>query len=298
MKKFISIALTAILAAGTLAGCGGAPAASTAGGASSAAPASAADTSSQESTTAAKGTITIGASPTPHAEILNKVVKDILAKEGYTLVVKEFTDYVQPNLALESKELDANYFQHKPYLDDFNKQKGTHITSLGPVHYEPFGIYGGKTKALADLKDGATIAVPNDTTNEARALLLLQDNGILKLKDGAGITATQKDIAENPKHIKFQEIEAAQLARAINDVDLAVINGNYAISGGLKVSEALAVEKDTSLAAKTYANVVAVRQGDENREDLKALYKALTSKEVQDYITKTYAGAVVPLTKS
>jgi D-methionine transport system substrate-binding protein len=169
---------------------------------------------------------------------------------------------------------------------------------MGPVHYEPFGIYAGKTKKLADLKDGATISVPNDTTNEARALLLLQDNGIIKLKSGAGITATKKDIESNPKNIKIQEIEAAQLPRSIQDVDLAVINGNYAISGGLKVKDALAVEKNTSVAAKTYANVLAVREGDENRADLKALYKALTSKETQDYITQHYAGAVVPSTVS
>ncbi|ARP50858.1 MULTISPECIES: MetQ/NlpA family ABC transporter substrate-binding protein [Caproicibacterium] len=281
MKKLLAFTLTAVLAAGTLAGCGGASS-------------SAASTN----TAAAKGTIIVGASPSPHEEILNGVVKQQLAKEGYTLVVKEFSDYVQPNLALEGKNLDANYFQHKPYMDSFNKEKNTHLVSMGPIHYEPFGIYAGKTKKLADLKDGATIAVPNDTTNEARALLLLQDNGILKLKANAGITATQKDIAENPKHIKIQEIEAAQLPRAIQDVDLAVINGNYAISGGLKVSDALAMEKNSSLAAKTYANVLAVRQGDENRAELKALYKALTSKETQDYINKKYSGAVVPSTQA
>ncbi|HBN82075.1 MAG TPA: metal ABC transporter substrate-binding protein, partial [Ruminococcaceae bacterium] len=160
--------------------------------------------------------------------------------KGYELEIKEFSDYVQPNLALESKQLDANYFQHKPYLDDFNKEKGTHLVSAGAIHYEPFGLYAGKTKSLDAIKDGATIAVPNDVTNEARALLLLQDQGLIKLKDGAGLTATTKDIAENKKNLKIKEIEAAQLARSLQDVDFAIINGNYAIQGGLKVSDALA----------------------------------------------------------
>lgn len=237
--------------------------------------------------------INVGASPTPHAEIL-KVANDVLKPQGYEIKIVEYSDYVQPNMALEGKELDANFFQHKPYLDDFNKEKGTKLVSLGTVHYEPFGIYAGKTKSLADLKDGAMVAVPNDTTNEARALLLLQSNGLIKLKDGAGLTATRRDIAENPKKLKIEEIEAAQLVRALPDVDLAIINGNYAILGGLKVADALAAEKADSIAATTYANILAVRAGDENRPELQALIKALKSDAVKNFMNKAYEGAVVP----
>ena len=239
------------------------------------------------SATAAQATtkIRVGASPTPHAEIL-KVANDVLKPRGYELQIIEYSDYVQPNMALEGKELDANFFQHKPYLDDFNKEKGTKLVSIGTVHYEPFGIYAGKTKSLGALKDGAMVAVPNDTTNEARALLLLQSNGLIKLKDGAGLTATRRDIAENPKKLKIEEIEAAQLVRAIN--------GNYAILGGLKVADALSAEKADSIAATTYANILAVRAGDENRPELKALINALKSDQVKEFMTKKYEGAVVP----
>ena len=183
---------------------------------------------------------------------------------------------------------------HITYLNDFNKEKGTHLVSAGDIHYEPFGIYAGKTKSLDALKDGATISVPNDTTNEARALLLLQDQGLIKLKDGAGITATKNDITENKKNLKIQEIEAAQTARSLPDVDLAVINGNYAIAGGLKVADALAAEADTSLAATAYVNVIAVRDGDENNPGIKALVEVLRSDDIKKYIEDTYAGAVVP----
>ena len=259
------------------------------------------------SATAAQATtkIRVGASPTPHAEIL-KVANDVLKPQGYELQIIEYSDYVQPNMALEGKELDANFFQHKPYLDDFNKEKGTKLVSIGTVHYEPFGIYAGKTKSLGALKDGAMVAVPNDTTNEARALLLLQSNGLIKLKDGidptsdatkldgAGLTATRRDIAENPKKLKIEEIEAAQLVRALPDVDLAIINGNYAILGGLKVADALSAEKADSIAATTYANILAVRAGDENRPELKALIDALKSDQVKEFMTKKYEGAVVP----
>ena len=237
--------------------------------------------------------IVVGVTPFPHKDIM-LAAKPLLAKEGYNLVIKEFTDYVQPNMALEGKELDANFFQHKPYLDDFNKEKGTKLVSIGTVHYEPFGIYAGKTKSLGALKDGAMVAVPNDTTNEARALLLLQSNGLIKLKDGAGLTATRRDIAENPKKLKIEEIEAAQLVRALPDVDLAIINGNYAILGGLKVADALSAEKADSIAATTYANILAVRAGDENRPELKALINALKSDQVKEFMTKKYEGAVVP----
>lgn len=239
-------------------------------------------------------TIVVGASPTPHAEIL-KAAENALKEKGYTLEIKEFTDYVQPNMTLENKELDANYFQHKPYLDDFNQKNNTKLVSAGAIHYEPLGLYAGKTKALADLKDGATIAVPNDTTNEARALLLLETNGLIKLNPDAGLAATPKDITENPKNLNIQELEAAQLGRSLQDVDMAVINGNYALQADLKVSDALAKEEKDSVAAQTYANVVAVREGDENSDKTKALMEALKSDDVKKFIEDTYQGSVVSI---
>lgn len=292
MKKVISAILLAALSLSVFAGC--ASTSTTTASSAAASAVSAADSQAPASSTAALKKIVIGASPTPHALILKEAAK-ILKDKGYDLEIKEFSDYVLPNTALESKELDANYFQHQPYLDDFNKQKGTDIVSAGSIHYEPFGVYAGKTKALADLKDGATIAVPNDTSNEARALLLLQAQGLIKLKDGAGVAATQKDISENKKNLKFTEIEAAQLVRSLPDVDLAVINGNYALQGNLKVTDALAVEADDSLAATTYANIIAVRKGDENREDIKALVEVLKSDEIKTFIKDTFSGAVVPV---
>lgn len=282
MKKIISAILIFALTISTIAGC-----------ANSAATSSAAAASPDSNTSVAKK-IVVGASPTPHAIILKEAAK-LLKEKGYELEVKEFNDYVIPNTSLESKEIDANYFQHQPYLDQFNQEKGTNLVSAGSIHYEPFGVYAGKTKSLADLPDGATIAVPNDVSNEARALLLLQAQGLIKLKDGVGITATQKDIVENKKNIKFKEIEAAQLVRALPDVDLAVINGNYALQGNLKVSDALAVEADDSIAAQTYANIIAVRKGDENREDIKALVEVLKSDEIKNFIKNTFNGAVVPV---
>lgn len=284
MKKVLSVLLLAALSLSVFAGCTSKDATSSAASASS--------SSSSASSTGALKVIKVGASPTPHAEIL-AVAKEVLKEQGYDLQVKEFSDYVLPNTALENKELDANYFQHQPYLDDFNKKQGTHIVSAGAIHYEPFGLYAGKTKSLSDIKDGATIAVPNDTTNEARALLLLQDQKLIKLKDNAGIEATQKDIVENKKGLKFKEIEAAQLVRSLQDVDFAIINGNYAIQGGLKVSDALATESKDSVAAKTYANIVAVRKGDENRDDIKALVSALKSDKVKKFIQEKYNGSVV-----
>lgn len=238
-------------------------------------------------------TIKVGASPTPHAEIL-KVAAEVLKGQGYELKIVEYSDYVQPNMALAGKELDANFFQHKPYLDDFNKEKGTKLVSIAAVHYEPFGIYAGKSKDLKALKDGAMVAVPNDTTNEARALLLLQAQGFIKLKDGAGLSATKREIVENPKKLKIEEIEAPQLVRSLPDVDVAIINGNYAILGGLKVKDALAAEAADSVAATTYANILAIRAGDEKRPELEALAKALKSDKVKEYMNTTYQGAVVP----
>lgn len=238
--------------------------------------------------------IKVGASVTPHSEIL-EIAKQVLAKDGYDLQITQFNDYVQPNTAVESGELDANYFQHQPYLTDFNNEQGTHLVSVVPVHYEPFGIYPGKTKAIEDLPDNGVIAIPNDGTNEARALLLLEAKGIIKLKDNIGLTATKIDVVENPKNIDIKEIDAAQLARALSDVGMAVINGNYAIQAGLKVgTDALATEDKDSVAAETYANVLVVKEGNENNEGIAALKKALTSKEVKDFIESKYEGAVVP----
>lgn len=237
-------------------------------------------------------TIVVGASPSPHAEILEQV-KGELEKQGYKLEIKEFNDYIQPNEALASGELDANYFQHQPYLDNYNKENKTDIVSAGAIHFEPLGLYAGKSKDLANIPDGAQIAVPSDATNEARALLLLQDQGVLKLKDGAGLEATANDIAENPHNIKLIETEAASLARTLQDVDFAVINGNYALSAGLDTSSALATEAVDSEAAKTYANIVAVRKDDKDSDKTKALVAALQSDTVRDYINKTYKGSVV-----
>ena len=241
-----------------------------------------------------KGTITVAASPTPHAEILAKA-KDILAKEGWELKVTEFEDYVQPNLVVESGEIDANYFQHVPYLDDFNKENGTNIVSAAGIHYEPFGIYPGTKATLDQIEDGDTIAVPNDTTNEARALLLLQDNGLIKLKEGAGLTATVLDIQDNPKNLKIQELEAAQVSRVKDEVAFVVLNGNYALEAGLSVGkDAVAYEKSDSEAAKTYVNIIGVKAGQENSEKTQALVKALESEEIHQFIVDTYDGAVIP----
>lgn len=241
-------------------------------------------------------TITIAATPTPHAEILNKVVKPILQKEGYKLVVKEFTDYVQPNTATEEGEVDANYYQHLPYLDNFNKEKGTHLISIGGIHFEPFGLYPGKTKTIKALSDGATVAVPNDPTNEARALLLLQDAGLLKLKNPKDVNATVKDITSNPKNLKFKELEAATVPTAIKDVDFAAMNGNYAIQAGFNpIKDPLTSEKVGGIAAKTYENIIVVKKGSEKLAKIKALLKALKTSAVRDYITKTYKGAVLPV---
>ncbi len=241
-----------------------------------------------------KGTITVAASPTPHAEILAEAGK-ILEKEGWTLEVTEFEDYVQPNLVVEDGDIDANYFQHTPYLDNFNEEKGTHLVSIAGVHYEPFGIYPGTKASLDDIATGDTIAVPNDTTNEARALILLQDNVIIKLKDGAGLTATVLDIEENPYDIKIQELEAAQVSRVKEEVAYVVLNGNYALEAGFSVAkDSIAYEKSDSDAAKTYVNILVVKEGNENNEGLQELAKVLKSDEIKDYINNTYDGAVVP----
>ena len=241
-----------------------------------------------------KGKISIAASPTPHAEILAEAAK-VLADQGWELEIIEFEDYVQPNLVVDSGEIDANYFQHIPYLEDFNKENGTHLVNAGGIHYEPFGIYPGTRKDLSELSDKDVIAVPNDTTNEARALLLLQDNGIITLKDGAGLTATVKDIVDNPLNIEIEELEAAQVSRVIGEVAFAVLNGNYALEAGFSVGkDAVAYEKSDSEAAKTYVNVIAVSEGRENEEGIQALVKVLKSDEIKNFINNTYDGAVVP----
>ena len=267
MKKTIAIVLVAVLALGLLAGCG---------------------------KKADDKTITVAASPTPHAEIL-KVAGEVLAKEGYTLKVTEYSDYVVPNNVVEDGEMDANYFQHVPYLETFNAENGTHLVSVAMVHYEPFGIYPGTKNAISDLAAGDKIAIPNDGSNRARALLLLEAQGLITLKEGAGMEATVLDIVEN-NGLEIIEMEAAQIAGVRDSVALAVINGNYALLAGLNVGkDALASEDPESVSATTYANVLVVKEGNENSEKIQALKKALLSEEVKNYMIETYSGAVVPL---
>jgi len=278
MKKLLAVLLSATLLAGVFTGCSK-PA------------------TKEPATDATKENVTIkvGASPTPHAEIL-EAAKATLAEQGITLEIIEFTDYVQPNTALEAGDLDANFFQHEPYLLDFNEKNGTKIVNIGAIHYEPMGIYAGKTADIASLADGAKISVPNDPTNEARALLLLETNGLIKINPDAGLAATKLDITENPKNFEIIEMEAAQLALSIQEVDLSVINGNFAMQAGLDVSkDSLAKEEKDSLAATTYANIVAAREGDEKRTELVALVNALKSEPVKSFIAEKYAGSVQSL---
>ncbi|MCI7812913.1 MAG: MetQ/NlpA family ABC transporter substrate-binding protein [Lachnospiraceae bacterium] len=272
MKKTVSVLLSSLLTFGAVVGCG----------------------TLAFAQDAEKGTITVAASATPHAEILEQA-EDILAAEGWDLKVTIFDDYVQPNLVVESGDFDANYFQHIPYLDDFNQNQGTHLVNAGGIHYEPFGIYPGKKSSLDELESGDVIAVPNDTTNEARALLLLEANGVIKLKEDAGLAATVKDIVENPKEIKIQELEAAQVARVKDEVAFVVLNGNYALQAGFSVAkDSVAHEESDSEAAKTYVNIIAVEEGNEDSEKIKALVDALKSDEIKTYIEETYDGAVIP----
>ena len=253
---------------------------------------------SQEASSGDDKVITVGATPTPHAEVLENAVAPILEEQGYDLQVTIFEDYVQPNTAVESGELDANYFQHINYLDAFNEENGTNLVNAGYVHYEPFGLYAGKSSDLENIADGAKIAVPNDTTNEARALLLLQQEGLITLADGAGVTATTKDIVDNPKNLEIVELEAAQVSHSLQDVDFGIINGNYALEAGLSVADALAVESAEGVAAEQYGNIIAVADGNQDSEKIKALVAACQSDEVAKYIEDTYNGAVVPLTLS
>ena len=283
MKKTVTALLAATLTLSLLAGCGGKTAPT---------PTPAADPTPSAQTQAEKTVLKVGASPTPHAAIL-EVVKDALAQENIDLQIVEFDDYVIPNTALEEGELDANYFQHITYMNSFNSEHGTHLVSVGVIHYEPIGIYAGKTASLADLPDGASIAVPDDTTNETRALLLLEQEGLITLKERAGINATKDDIADNPHNYQIQELRADTITSSLKDVDVAVINGNYAIDAGLKVSEALAIESAEGEATQAYGNIIAVKEGNEGNAAVLALVKALQSQEVKTFVEKTYDGAVV-----
>ncbi len=273
--KFGFAAVLALGIAGAVAGC------------SSSSDEEADSTASEEDTT-----IVVGATASPHAEILEQV-KDVLAEQGYTLEIVEFSDYVTPNTSLEDGELDANYFQHFTYLENFNEERGTSLVSAGGIHFEPLGVYPGKCASFDELEEGATIAVPNDATNEGRALLLLQAEGLITLADGVGMTATVNDIVDNPLNLQFYEAEAAAVPSAIADVDLAVINGNYALSAGIDTTTAIASEATDSEAAESYVNVIAVRSGDETSAKIQALVAALQSDEVREYIENTYSGSVV-----
>ncbi len=299
-KRVLASILAGVLTVGVLTGCGSkteeaADTTATEETTEDAAEDTAADAEETDAAaTETKGTITVAASATPHAEIL-AAAKPILAEQGWDLEVTEFDDYVLPNEVVESGEMDANYFQHVPYLDSFNEEKGTHLVEVGKIHYEPFGIYPGTKASLDEIADGDTIAVPNDTTNEARALLLLQDNGIITLKDGAGLTATVNDIAENPHNVKIEELAAESVARVADEVAYVVLNGNYALQANFSVAkDALAYEKSDSEAAKTYVNVVVVKEGNEDNEGVKALVDVLKSDEIKNFINEKYDGAVIP----
>jgi len=239
-------------------------------------------------------TLKVGASPAPHAEILT-AAKDVLAEQGIILEVVEYTDYILPNTATEDGDLDANFFQHLPYLTEFNEQNGTHLVSVAAIHYEPLGIYAGKTASLDALEEGATVAIPNDGTNEARALKLLEAQGLITLDENADFTATILNIVDNPLNLDIQEIEAAQVPRTLQDVDIAVINGNYAIDAGLDTSLILATEDPNSEAAVTYANILVVKEGNEEDEKIQALVAALQTEEIRTFIEETYSVAVVPM---
>ncbi len=279
MKKRV---LTVLLAGAALTGCGASDGGSDSG-----------SSGSDSGSSSGSKTIKVAASATPHAEILEEAA-GLLEKEGYQLEVTVFNDYVQPNEVVESGDFDANYFQHIPYLDSFNEEKGTHLVNAGGIHYEPFGIYPGTKKSLDELEEGDTIAVPNDTTNEARALLLLQDNGVIKLKEGAGLNATVNDIEENAKNVKIEELEAAQVSRVVDEVAFVVLNGNYALEAGFSVKkDAIAYEESDSEAAKTYVNVIAVKEGNGESEAVEALVEALKSDDIKKFIDEKYDGAVI-----
>jgi len=277
-KKFLSLALALVLSL-SLAACGSKK---------EEAPAAAPAETPAETTEPV--VLNVAASSTPHAEILEQVV-DVLAEQGIDLQIHEYGDYVVPNTAVEEGEEDANYFQHIPYLESFNEKEGTHLVSVAGIHIEPMGVYAGKTASLEELPDGAEIAVPNDPTNEGRALLLLEAQGLIKLADSSNLEATPNDIVENPKNLTFKELEAAMIPNAVDEVDLSVINVNYALEAGFNPTEdALAIEDADS----PYVNIVAVKEGNENNPAVLALVEALQSDTVRDFINETYGGAVVP----
>lgn len=281
MKKLLALAAALVLCLG-LAACGGAPAGE-------------AEPKEDPNTASEPVTLKIGATPAPHQEILEQVV-DVLAEQGITLEIVPYNDYIAPNIAVEEGENDANFFQHITYMDNFNAERDTHLVNAGSIHYEPMGIYAGKSDSLDNVPDGAVIAVPNDTTNEGRALLLLQDLGLLTLKEDAGLEATPNDIASNPKNLQFKELEAAMLPQTIDEVDFSVINSNYALDAGLDpTKDALASENAQSDAAQAYTNIIAVKEGRENDEAIKALVAALQSDEIKTFIETTYKGSVVPM---
>ena len=295
-KKALVSVLAFALAAGVMAGCGSTGSSSSSGSEPAKEQESAEET--QEAAAAEDDkVITIAASPVPHAEILEQA-KPILAEQGYELKITVFEDYVQPNEVVYSGEMDANYFQHIPYLDSYNEEHGYDLVNAGGIHYEPFGIYPGTKKSLDEIADGDVIAVPNDTTNEARALLLLQDNGIITLKEGAGLTATVNDIASKAYDINIQELEAAQVPHVIGEVAYAVMNGNYALEAGFSAEkDSLAYEKSDSEAAVTYVNVIAVKDGNQDSAKIKALVDVLKSDEIKQFINDKYNGAVVPFSE-
>lgn len=296
MKKLAAVLLTGVLAFGTLTGCGSSTEEAPAQDSTTEAEAGEnADEAGEAEAAGDLQVITVAASATPHAEILEQA-KPLLAEQGYDLQVTVFDDYVQPNMVVDSGDFDANYFQHKQYLEAFNEERGTDLANAGGIHYEPFGIYPSAKASLDELSEGDTIAVPNDTTNEARALLLLQDNGIITLKEGAGLMATVTDIVENPMNVEIVELEAAQVPRVVGETSYVVMNGNYALQAGYSVAtDALAYEQADSEASQTYVNVIAVKAGNEESDAIKALVDVLKSDEIAAYINDTYQGAVIPV---
>ena len=282
MKKIAASVLALALAA-SLVACGS-------GTASSAASSEAA---SSEAASGETTVLKVGASPSPHAEILEQV-KPILAEQGIDLQITEFDDYVMPNTAVEDGSLDANYFQHLPYMEDFNAKNGTHLVSVGVIHYEPMGLYPGKSSDPANVPDGTKIGIPGDNTNGARALLLLEAQGILKLKEGVGLEATELDIVENPHNVEIVPMEAANLPASLPDLDFAVINGNYASGAGIGDTVLVAEDAD-SVASQTYGNIVAVKEGHENDPAVQALVEALKSEPIKQYIKDNYNGIVMPM---
>lgn len=272
-RKLVALTLTVVLGLSALTGCG------------------------KKGSGSNEKEIVVGATIQPHAEILNSdAFQNKLKDLGYTVKVVEYTDYVQPNEATQDGSLDANFFQHQPFLDDFNKENKGSLVSVAKVHYEPYGLYAGKTSSLENIKDGATIAVPNDSSNEARALQMLQAGGLITLKEDAGLMATVNDIVENTHNISFKEIESAQTPLVLNDVDFAVINGNYAMQAGLNVQkDALLLEDAKSVGAETYANILVVKEENQDSDKTKALVEAITSDEVKSFMEEKYSGAVIPV---